>query len=341
MSNLHVKECNLAVIIPCWNCEDYIGEMLDCLQKQTYSDWKAFIVDDGCTDGTAEIIKHYSTNDVRIHYFKRNREPKGAQTCRNIGFQLSEGAKYVVFFDADDLIAPYCFEQRVSSIENKHGFDFLSFPAKAFSTSILDELRWGFGIKGPQEMLLSLLNWRTLSIVVSTNIYRRESLVEKGLIWDERLLSMQDSDYNIQSLCFGMHHGFVEGAKIDYYYRYQEESVSKHIYKKEHFESHLYLINKEVMSIRKVFGDKLVFFLKAYIVVFFEFFKKDKWPYKQLLKQSFVMKNPFFALRLIAFIVLGLRGKKILFGTYCQYNENSIRKWKSYLEVRLSEMILQ
>lgn len=72
MSNLHIKECNLAVIIPCWNCEDYIGGMLDCLQKQTYSDWKAFIVDDGCTDGTAEIIKHYSANDVRIQKLFKN-----------------------------------------------------------------------------------------------------------------------------------------------------------------------------------------------------------------------------------------------------------------------------
>lgn len=331
----------LAVIIPCWNCEHYVGKLLDCLLNQTFAGWRAFMIDDRCTDGTGEIIKAYAAKDDRINYYKRDREPKGAPTCRNIGFGLAAGAKYVLFLDADDLVASYCFEQRMQMMEGSIGMDFLSFPSKAFREEPYDELRWGFGFNGPQETLLSLLNWRTLSILVSTNIYRRESLVDKGLIWDERLLSMQDADYNIQSLCLGLSHGFAESAKIDYYYRHLDDSISKRIYKKEHIKSHLYLINKEVTSIRKVFGNKYDYYLKSYIVVFFELFKKDKWPYKQLLKINFVKQNPCFALRLFVYVVLGLRGKRLLFGTYCQYNKKAAREWRSYLEGKLSEMVLQ
>ena len=336
-----MKDYTLAVIIPCWNCEPYIGAMLDCLIGQTFTDWKVFLIDDGCTDGTGEIIKAYAIKDKRINYYKRDREPKGAPTCRNIGFNMTEGAKYVIFLDADDLIAPFCFEQRVRMMDNAVDVDFLSFPSKAFQEDPYDKLRWGFGVKGCQETLLSLLNWRTLSIVVCTNIFKRDSLIEKGLVWDERLLSMQDSDFNIQALCKGLRHEFASDTKIDYFYRHLPDSVSKKVFKKEHYESHVYLIDKEVTSIRNAFGNKYDFFLKSYIVVFFELFKKDKWPYKQLLKQSFVKRNPGFYLRLLLFVMFGLRGKNRLFRPYCQHNEKSIEDWRVCLASKLNTLLMQ
>lgn len=329
----------LAVIIPCWNCEPYIGEMLECLLSQSFTDWKSFLIDDRCTDRTGDIIKSYATKDSRINYHLRDRGPKGAPTCRNIGFSLTIGAKYVVFLDADDLIAPYCFEQRVQAMEKHDDKDFLSFPAKAFQDDPFDELRWGFGVKGNQETFLSLLNWRTLSIVVATNIYKRDSLVGTGMTWDERLISMQDADYNIQAFCKGLNHGFVEEARIDYFYRCLQGSVSKQIYKKKQFESHLYFVNKEILSIREVYGNKYDFCLKSYIVVFFEFFGKEKWPYKRLLKLSFVRRNILFALRLLAFITLGLRGKRRLFKSYCRYNEISAQEWQTCVSNQLSALI--
>lgn len=330
----------LAVIIPCWNCKPYIGEMLDCLLNQSFTDWKAFLVDDWCTDGTAEIVKEYEAKDARIHYFKRNREPKGAQTCRNIGFELSEGAKYVVFFDSDDIIAPYCFEQRISSIETMQDIDFLSFPVKAFKKEPFDGLRWGFGIRGSQNTLLSLLNWRTLSIVVCSNIYRRNSLVEKELVWDENLLSMQDADFNIQAFVKGLVHDFADGTKIDYFYRQVNSSVSKQIYNDDKINSHLYLINKEIMSIRATYGKSFDFYLESYIVVFFEFFMNKKWPYKQLLRMNFVKSKPSFFLRICVYSVVGMRGRKYLFGRYCRYNNRTVSTWLDIVSKKMEELML-
>lgn len=335
------REYTLAVVIPCWNCESYIGAMLDCLLNQTFSDWRAFLIDDGCTDKTADVIRSYAVKDGRIIYYMRDRGPKGAPTCRNIGFDLSKGAEYLVFLDGDDLVAPYCFEQRVRNIEREEKADFLSFPAKAFSSDPYDELRWGFGIKGHQDVLLSLLNWRTLSIVVNTNIYRRSSLVDKEMVWDERLLSMQDADFNIQAICKGLNQGFAEGSQIDLFYRIVSDSVSKKINVREHKESHLYLVEKEINSIRTVYGKQFDFYLKAYIVVFFELFQKEKWPYKQLLKQPFVKSQPFFALRLLVYIVLGLRGKRRLFKAYCRYNEKSIKDWNACVADKIKELVAQ
>lgn len=331
----------LAAVIPCWNCEPYVTEMLDCLLNQTMGDWKAFLVDDGCTDGTADVIKEFAKKDARINYILRNREPKGAPTCRNIGFDMTEGAKYVVFLDADDIIAPFCFEQRVSLIDNSQGVDFLSFPVKAFKNELFDGLRWGFGVKGAQDTLLSLLNWRTLSIVVCSNIYKRVRLVEKGMVWDEALLSMQDADFNIQSITKGMVHDFAEGVKIDYFYRQVDDSVSKQIYDDEKIKSHLYLINKEISSIRAVYGNKYDFYLKSYLVVFFDFFMKREYPYKQLLRMGFVKNSFFFALRILVFMVVGMRGKKYLFGPYCRYNNKEVLIWKDVVSKKMEELLLK
>ena len=338
---MEICDYTLAVIIPCWNCEQYIGALLDCLLNQTMTDWKAFLIDDWCEDGTAGIIKAYETKDSRIRYYKRDRDPKSAQTCRNIGFGLAEGAKYVVFFDADDLIAPYCFEQRVLAMDKSNDKDFLSFPSKAFSDSPFDGLRWGFGVKGCKETLLTLLNWRTLSIVVFTNIYKRDSLVDKEIIWDEKLLSMQDADYNIQAFCKGLKHGFAEEARIDYFYRHLQNSVSKQIFNKKQFDSHLYFISKEVDLIQKVYANKYDFFLKSFIVVFFELFERDKRSYRQLLKLPIVRKDLCFASRLLAYYAIGLKGKRHLFKPYCKYNEVSVNEWRMQISSKLCELIPQ
>ena len=318
---------SLAAIIPCWNCVSEINEMLEALLCQTFSDWNAFLVDDGCQDGTGEIIRKYAALDERFHYVIRDREPKGAPTCRNIGLSLSEGAKYVVFLDADDLIAPYCFEQRVRYLDNHPSIDFASFPLKAFQTSLFDNVYWGFGIQGEQDLLSSLLFWKTLQIVVVSNIYVRDRLFELGIRWDERLLAMQDADFNIQSLTKGLNHAFSEDARIDYFYRQGLLTVSKNIYKDSMLESHLYLLRKEIESIRKAYHSRYDFNLKAYIVNFLVFFQGNRQALQSILTFPFVKEYPAFYLRLYVFYLSRGRGKKYLFKKYIKYTEDAQKTW--------------
>lgn len=336
----HSLSNTLAVIIPCWNCEQYIGEMLECIHNQTFLEWKAYLVDDGCTDGTAQIIKDYAQKDSRINYVLRNRGPKGAQTCRNIGFALSEGAEFVVFLDADDLIAPFCFMQRVCFLQTHPSIDFASFPLKAFKQNIYDDTYWGFGVPGNQELLVSLLNWKTLQIVVASNIYRRKSLSSVGVKWDEHLRSMQDADFNIQSLTKGLSHLFAEESRIDYFYRQcQSTTVSKRIFDSSMFDSHLCLIEKVVSSIQKAYHNKYDFYLKAFIVNFFSIFNKNSSPYFSLLRLAFIKKNPVFFCQISLFLLLGMRGKKRLFKKYVSYSTDSARSWSSLVSETIKNRV--
>lgn len=170
----------LAVVIPCWNEEKLLPEMIECLLKQTFCDWRAFCVDDISSDSTAEVIKGYQARDNRINYFCRNREPKSGQTCRNIGLELSVGAKYVVFFDADDLVAPYCFEQRVRFMDLHPDLDFGVFPMLAITKSITEESGPIFGVKTFDDDLEAMLAF-LVPLQTATNIYRKESLISNHI----------------------------------------------------------------------------------------------------------------------------------------------------------------
>jgi glycosyltransferase involved in cell wall biosynthesis len=327
MQNQGVIQYALAVVIPCWNCENYIKALLDSICNQTFSDWNAFFVDDGCLDKTPEIIQEYQKKDSRIHFAKRNSFPKGAQKCRNIGLRLSEGAEYVVFLDSDDLIAPYCFEQRVGFMRANPSVDFASFPTKAFKKDIYDDTYWGFGIQGKQKLILSLLYWRTLQIFVSSNIYKRSSIINAGLSWDEKLGCMQDADFNIQSLTKGLTHSFTEPSRIDYFYRTGHSSVSAHIAEPAMFDSHLYLIGKVAESFRRAFQTKYDFYLKAYIVNFLGLFKKNRKPVRSLLKLGIVKSHPGFFFQLVLYLLLGMRGRTSLFKRYTSYSGESAKEW--------------
>ena len=97
-----------------------------------YANWELLIIDDCSTDNTQDIIRSFEKVDNRIKFFIRNRMPKGAQTCRNIGLHKASG-EFSVLFDADDLISVTCIEERVKLIEKNPQLDYISFPAKSFT----------------------------------------------------------------------------------------------------------------------------------------------------------------------------------------------------------------
>ncbi len=211
----------LSVIIPCYDNGTLLSEMIDCIRRQTYRDWELIVVDDGSRDGTPGVVAAFAAEDDRIRLIRREREPKGATTCRNIGFDHARG-EYLIFFDADDLIADTCFERRVAFMDANPDADYASFPAKYFTDSahlpaITDKGKsWGVG-DDSMDALTSLLYGDYL-FAVWCNIYRRASLAP--FRWDEQIKIYQDLDYLLTGLLSGkLTHRFGYQDRLDYYYR--------------------------------------------------------------------------------------------------------------------------
>ena len=90
----------VSVVIPTYNRARFIGEAIDSVLAQTFTDYEIIVVDDGSTDKTLEALHPYRD---RIRYVvKNNQGPAGA---RNRGVQESRGA-LVAFLDSDDLWLP-------------------------------------------------------------------------------------------------------------------------------------------------------------------------------------------------------------------------------------------
>lgn len=96
----------ISIIIPVYNRPVLVAECLDSILAQTNPNWECIVVDDGSTDNTWEVLERYAAKEERIRIFQRDREPKGAPTCRNIGADKASG-NYFIFFDSDDLLFPW------------------------------------------------------------------------------------------------------------------------------------------------------------------------------------------------------------------------------------------
>ena len=110
----------VSIIIPTYNRAHLIGETLDSVLAQTYRNWECIVVDDGSTDYTDELLEFYIEKDSRIQYCHRPKDRrKGANACRNYGFELSKG-EYVNWFDSDDLMTGnHIFELLKFLVKNK------------------------------------------------------------------------------------------------------------------------------------------------------------------------------------------------------------------------------
>lgn len=91
-----------SVIIPIYNAEKYLEQCLESIRKQTFTDIEVILVDDGSTDRSAIVCKHFCNMDHRFRYHKVSNG--GPYKARAIGMELS-GGRYFTFCDADDYYA--------------------------------------------------------------------------------------------------------------------------------------------------------------------------------------------------------------------------------------------
>lgn len=92
----------IAIIIPAYNIENYIGECLESLVKQTYSNLEIIVVNDGSKDNTLSIIQSYADKDNRIKVISQ--ENQGLSEARNVAMKEIK-AEYTMFVDGDDWLA--------------------------------------------------------------------------------------------------------------------------------------------------------------------------------------------------------------------------------------------
>lgn len=113
----------VGVIMPVYNAHLYVAKAIESVLQQTYQDFELILVDDGATDGSAEICNHYAAQDGRIVLI--HEENGGICKARNVGLKRARG-KYIAFCDHDDLYMPYYLEKATQAIKAS-GADMVKF----------------------------------------------------------------------------------------------------------------------------------------------------------------------------------------------------------------------
>jgi glycosyltransferase involved in cell wall biosynthesis len=239
--------------MPTYNTSWLINRAIKSVLKQTYLFWELIIVDDGSTDNTIEIINEYRKTDHRIKLFLRDRNPKNASTCRNIGANKAMG-KYLIFLDSDDELKPHCLEKRVGIME-MNLLDIAVFNQAINSQNIEIEKK----INCSRNFLEAFLIHDTIPWQTMCPIWEKKFFTEIGG-FDEALIRHQDPELFIRVLLW-------DKTNIKVF----ADLESDCLYHNHHHEKDFYL---------KVYEGSSVFVKKISLLLE----RKGKENYKHLLK---------------------------------------------------------
>jgi glycosyltransferase involved in cell wall biosynthesis len=107
----------VSCIVAVYNGETYLRETIESLLAQTHRDVEIIVVDDGSTDGTADVLGRYGDR-LRV----LSQANAGVSTARNRGVAMSAGG-LVCFLDGDDLLEPTKIALQAAALANSK-FDF-------------------------------------------------------------------------------------------------------------------------------------------------------------------------------------------------------------------------
>ena len=103
----------VSIIIPVYNREEYLDRCISSMINQTFSNIEIILINDGSTDGSAEICDSYAQKDSRITVI--HKPNGGVSSARNAGLEIMTG-DYLCFCDSDDYFAPEMVEKSLKQI---------------------------------------------------------------------------------------------------------------------------------------------------------------------------------------------------------------------------------
>lgn len=305
----------VSIIIPTYNRADLIRETLDSVLAQTYQNWECIILDDGSTDNSSVVIEDYIKKDNRFQYHNRpNNRPKGANACRNVGFEKSKG-EFILFFDSDDIFESFCLNDRVS-IMCKKPIDLLIRDTGKFINN--KKLYSSFN-KDPKilnvESYLRMFMRYEIPWTIMGALYRRDILSNN--CFDENLDRFQDVSFNIKLLSKNNNLKIFRDNKIDSFYRVEKEKIITAEFLKVLIAS---LINFNKIHKDLILSDSYNRDFKFYNIHFFNNYflknakeiKRDflKLVYSYLKENFFTTKEKFLLVAIFIFYITGLNCKK-------------------------------
>lgn len=117
----------ISVIMGIYNCESTLGEAVDSLLNQTYTNWKLIMCDDGSIDDTYSVAEAYKKLYPDKIILIRNIENKGLNYTLNRCLEYADG-EYIARMDGDDISFPNRFEEEILFLDSHPEYVVVSCP---------------------------------------------------------------------------------------------------------------------------------------------------------------------------------------------------------------------
>jgi len=217
----------ISIITPNFNSAAFIHATYQSISNQTYSNWEWIVVDDGSTDNSPEFVQEWAKDEPRIKFYTRAHLPKGASACRNIGVEHAKG-EFALFLDADDLLEPFCLEQRLQYMKQNPSLDFAVFKMGYFHTSIGDISGIVNHFNSDKDQYLKDFISYSIPWAITCPIWKSEFLRKNNIRFSEKYQRLQDPEFHAKILL--LHQpafNVLENSEIDCYYRQSIQNKSK------------------------------------------------------------------------------------------------------------------
>lgn len=231
----------ISVIVPVYNQQPYIAAAIDSLIAQTYQNIEIILIDDGSSDNSIDVLRHYEEKDARIVVISKENE--GVSATRNYGLRIAKG-DIIAFLDADDLVHPDRFSVTAQIFSNYPDCDVMfhdivktDINGTPFTGSYLSDVEFTTVAKEYLKPLTDS-NYQVSSsfykfMFLNTTAMHTSSIAfkrtEETLLFDQDLFAGEDADLWIRLAAQAQQIIYVDSVLS--YYRQHDESITKNYIK--------------------------------------------------------------------------------------------------------------
>jgi hypothetical protein len=210
----------VSVIVPVYNVARYLPQCLESLMAQTLEPVEFLLINDGSTDGSAEILQAFAAKDSRFKIVEQ--ENQGVAATRNTGLAQARG-EFIGFVDGDDWVEPDMFAHLLALAESQNaelaqcGF---SWYLEQEDRHVPRDSSWippllahaGGRLRGAESILFE-------DIALWKKLYHRNLIEATGLRFDEQMSTGEDAPIQLATLCLA--NRIVASDRPLYHYRKQ------------------------------------------------------------------------------------------------------------------------
>lgn len=233
----------LSIVIPVYNAESTLADTIKCVLRQSFTDYELILIDDGSTDSSFSICKHYGASDNRIKIV--HKENEGASAARNNGIEIASH-EYITFIDADDSISDNYLQCLVDDLRKNDCPDLLiqglSQKWPHFSKDFLLKDKHYNLYQGEAPEFFKDVYLNDFSGPYC-KLYRRSIIDSQSLRFSKDIIYAEDLDFTLRYLphC----NSVATSSKANYSYLMHSGSVSSKIYSFE----------KELKGLRQLYSS--------------------------------------------------------------------------------------